>query len=46
MHLLAAEVLNSEPYATQLDSVELVDFVVELALRVLQRPHHEPQPVN
>ena len=46
IHLLAAEVLDSETHPAELDGVELLDFVVELAFRVLQRPYHEPEPVD
>lgn len=45
VHLLAAEVLDAETHPAELDGVELLDFVVELAFRVLQRPYHEPEPV-
>lgn len=46
VHLLAAEVLHSEADAAELDGVELLYFVVKLALGVLERPHDEPKPVN
>ena len=39
------EVLDAELHAAQLDDVVLRQLVVDLALRVLQRPHHQPDLV-
>lgn len=38
--LVAPEVLNSESDSTQLDGVELLDFVIVLAVFVLKRSCH------
>ena len=46
VHLLTAEVLNSETYPAELDCIELLDFVVKFALRVLEGADHEPESID
>ena len=40
VHLLAAEVLDSESHSSKLDGVELLYLVVELAFWVLERSNY------
>ena len=42
---LAAEVLHAESDPTQLDRVKLLDFVIELALRIFEAADDQPQSV-
>ena len=46
VHLLAPEIFDPEAHSAELNGIELLDFVVEFAFRILQRAHNEPKPVD
>lgn len=46
VHILTSEVFYSETNSAQLNCVELSNFVVIFAFRILQAAYHEPQPID
>lgn len=46
IHLLAPEVFDSESDPSELDRIELFDFVVKLSFWVLEGAHDEPETVD
>ena len=45
-HLFTSEIFDTEANPTELDGVKLLDLVVELSVRVLERSDDEPKSVN
>ena len=45
-HLFTTKIFDSKADPTKLDSVELLDLVIKLAFRILERSHNEPETVD
>jgi len=46
VHLLTPEIFNPKPHSAQLNCVELLNFVVELPLRIFQTAHYQPKTID